>query len=96
MVAKGTFADNFTSGGNFDALGCTLMGFEFWHLITFPTLVDSVTLWGVGNRWALVRPYLWRTIKIRLRPVICDLPSTTTWSPSFSTILFMSSVPISL
>ena len=54
MVAEGTFADNFTSGGNFDALSGALMGFEFWHLITFPTLVDRVTLWGVGNRWALV------------------------------------------
>ena len=53
MVAKGTFADNLTGTGNFDTLGSTLVGFKFWHLITFPTLVNNRTLWGVGNRWAL-------------------------------------------
>ena len=36
---EGAFADDFTSLGNLDALGSTLVGLEFWHLITFPTLV---------------------------------------------------------
>lgn len=40
MVAEGAFADNFTSAGNLDTLGGTLVGFKFWHFITFPTLVN--------------------------------------------------------
>ncbi len=40
MVAESTFADDFTSFGNADAFGGTLVGFHLWHLITFPTLVD--------------------------------------------------------
>ncbi len=40
MVAEGAFADNFTGAGNLDTLGGTLVGFKFWHFITFPTLVN--------------------------------------------------------
>ena len=46
MIAEGAFTNNFTSFGKADAFGGTLVGFHFWHLITFPTLVDILNALG--------------------------------------------------
>ena len=54
VVAVSTFAHNLTGWGNANTLLGALVGLEFWHLIPLPTLVYIGTLWGVGNRWALL------------------------------------------
>ena len=46
MVAESAFTNNFTSFGKADAFSSTLVGLHFWHLITFPTLVDILNALG--------------------------------------------------
>ena len=47
MVAESAFTNDFTGLGKADAFSGTLVGFHFWHLITFPTLVDILERFGV-------------------------------------------------
>ena len=47
MIAEGAFADKLAAASDLDALGSTFVGFEFWHNITFPTLVNDLRYFEV-------------------------------------------------